>query len=49
MADAPARCGAAPAALNFGDGFACALAAERGGPILCTGADFAQADLAVVP
>ncbi len=51
MADALARWGRGrhPAALNFGDGFAYALAAERGCPILCTGDDFAQTDLTVVP
>lgn len=50
-ADALARWGRGrhPAGLNFGDGFAYALAAERGCPVLCTGNDFAQTDLAVVP
>lgn len=51
LADALARWGRGrhPAALNFGDGFAHALAAERGCPVLCTGRDFAQTDLAVLP
>lgn len=38
-----------PARLNFGDCFTYALAAETGYPILCTGNDFAQTDLAVLP
>jgi len=38
-----------PAALNFGDCFAYALASTRNLPLLCTGEDFAQTDVAVVP
>jgi ribonuclease VapC len=34
-----------PAALNFGDCFAYALAKETGEPILFKGDDFAQTDL----
>lgn len=51
LADALARWGRGrpPAGLNFGDGFAYALAAERGCPVLCTGQDFAQTDLVVMP
>jgi ribonuclease VapC len=51
IADALARWGRGrhPAGLNFGDGFAYALAAERGCPVLCTGQDFAQTDLVVMP
>lgn len=51
LADALARWGRGrlPAALNFGDGFAYALAAERGCPVLCTGGDFARTDLGVLP
>ncbi len=37
------------AGLNLGDCFTYALAEEVGLPILCTGGDFAQTDLAVVP
>lgn len=37
------------AALNLGDCFAYALAADRGLPVLCTGSDFSQTDLAVLP
>jgi ribonuclease VapC len=37
------------AALNFGDCFVYALAEATGYPILCTGNDFAQTDLEVVP
>lgn len=37
-----------PAALNFGDCFAYALAAERGEPLLYKGKDFAQTDVARV-
>jgi ribonuclease VapC len=37
-----------PAALNLGDLFAYALAASTDGTVLCTGADFAQTDIAVV-
>lgn len=36
------------AALNLGDCFTYALAADRGLPILCTGNDFRQTDLTVV-
>jgi ribonuclease VapC len=35
-----------PAALNFGDCFAYALAAERGEPLLFKGSEFAQTDVA---
>lgn len=35
-----------PAALNFGDSFAYALAAERGCPLLYIGNDFARTDVA---
>jgi len=38
-----------PAALNLGDCYVYALAAERGLPVVCTGNDFAQTDLDVVP
>jgi len=38
-----------PAALNLGDCFTYALAAEQGLPVLCTGNDFSQTDLAVLP
>ncbi len=38
-----------PAALNFGDCMTYALAERTGLPILCTGNDFAQTDLEVVP
>lgn len=34
-----------PAALNFGDCFAYALAAERGWPLLFVGNDFARTDI----
>jgi ribonuclease VapC len=37
-----------PAALNFGDCFAYALAVERGDAVLCVGDDFAATDVAVV-
>jgi ribonuclease VapC len=37
------------AALNFGDCFVYALAERTGYPILCTGNDFAQTDLEVLP
>lgn len=37
------------AALNFGDCFVYALAEATGHPILCTGNDFAQTDLEVLP
>ena len=37
------------AALNLGDCFTYALAAETGLPILCTGNDFARTDLEVIP
>jgi ribonuclease VapC len=37
------------AALNLGDCFTYALAAEQGLPVLCTGNDFGQTDLAVLP
>ncbi len=36
------------AALNLGDCFTYALAADRGLPVLCTGNDFRQTDLKVV-
>lgn len=36
------------AALNFGDCFTYALASTRNLPVLCTGNDFAQTDVAVV-
>ena len=35
-----------PAALNFGDCFAYALAKERGAPLLFKGDDFARTDIA---
>jgi len=38
-----------PAALNFGDCFAFALARQRGEAILCIGNDFAHTDIEVVP
>jgi len=38
-----------PAALNLGDCYVYALAAERGLPVVCTGDDFAQTDLEVAP
>ncbi|MDR4307406.1 type II toxin-antitoxin system VapC family toxin [Chelatococcus sambhunathii] len=38
--------GAHPAALNFGDCFAYALAKERGCPLLYVGEDFAHTDIA---
>ena len=37
------------ARLNFGDCFTYALADETGYPVLCTGNDFAQTDLEVLP
>jgi ribonuclease VapC len=37
-----------PAALNLGDCFTYALAAERGDRVLCTGDDFTRTDLRVV-
>jgi ribonuclease VapC len=37
-----------PAALNFGDCFAYALAKATGEPLLCTGNDFAHTDLELV-
>jgi len=37
--------GVHPAALNFGDCFAYALASDRGVPLLFTGDDFARTDL----
>jgi ribonuclease VapC len=37
-----------PAALNFGDCFTYALAERTGHPVLCTGADFAATDIAVI-
>jgi len=37
------------AALNLGDCYVYSLAAELGLPVLCTGNDFAQTDLEVVP
>ena len=39
--------GVHPAGLNLGDCFAYALAASRGVPLLCIGADFAQTDIAL--
>jgi ribonuclease VapC len=36
-----------PASLNFGDCFSYALAKRLGAPLLCTGDDFAQTDLAL--
>ena len=39
--------GVHPAGLNLGDCFAYALAAARDVPLLCTGADFAQTDIAL--
>jgi ribonuclease VapC len=38
-----------PAALNLGDCSTYGLAAELGMPVLCTGDDFAQTDLVVLP
>jgi ribonuclease VapC len=38
-----------PAALNLGDCSTYGLAAELGVPVLCTGDDFAQTDLVVLP
>lgn len=38
-----------PAALNLGDCFTYALATDRGLPVLCTGDDFGQTDLPVLP
>ena len=38
-----------PARLNLGDCFTYALADETGYPVLCTGNDFAQTDLEVLP
>lgn len=38
-----------PAKLNFGDTFAYALAKRTGEPLLCTGDDFAQTDIPLVP
>ena len=38
-----------PAALNYGDCFAYALARQLGEPLLCKGDDFRRTDLAVVP
>ena len=37
-----------PAGLNFGDCFTYALAERTGHPVLCTGDDFAAADLTVI-
>ncbi len=37
------------AALNLGDCFTYALAADRDVPVLCTGNDFGQTDLTVLP
>ena len=39
---------AAPAKLNFGDGFAYGLAKSRGIPLLCKGDDFLHTDLFIV-
>jgi len=36
-----------PAGLNYGDLFSYALAASLGRPLLCTGGDFAQTDVAL--
>lgn len=38
-----------PAALNYGDCFAYALAKARRLPLLCCGADFARTDITAVP
>lgn len=38
-----------PAGLNFGDCFTYALASTRNLPVLCTGKDFAQTDVSVIP
>ncbi len=38
-----------PAGLNYGDCFVYALARHAGEPVLCTGEDFAQTDIALVP
>jgi ribonuclease VapC len=38
-----------PAALNFGDCFAYALAKSRDLPLLFVGGDFSQTDIAIVP
>ena len=38
-----------PAALNYGDCFAYALARQLGEPLLCKGDDFRRTDLALVP
>lgn len=38
-----------PAALNLGDCSTYGLAAELGAPVLCTGGDFAQTDVVVLP
>jgi ribonuclease VapC len=47
--DAAARFGKGghPAGLNYGDLFSYALAASLGQPLLCTGGDFAQTDIAL--
>ena len=37
-----------PAALDLGDCFAHALADQKGGTVLCVGADFAATDVAVL-
>jgi ribonuclease VapC len=37
-----------PAALNYGDCFAYALAKSRGAPLLFVGTDFARTDIAAV-
>ena len=42
------RKGRHPAALNFGDCCTYAVASIAGEPLLCTGDDFAQTDLALV-
>jgi ribonuclease VapC len=48
--DAAARFGRGrhPAALNFGDCFAYALAVTTAEPLLCTGTDFTRTDVALV-
>lgn len=43
--DAHTRYGGRPARLNLGDCFACALAKEKGVPLLYKGGDFARTDI----
>jgi ribonuclease VapC len=38
-----------PAGLNFGDCFVCALAKERGLPLLSKGSDFSRTDIRSAP